>query len=182
MKGLPLITNGLAVGLIGGECTGKSTLARAISEHKGAVIVPEFLREFVDTNGRPPNQAEQIGIMHQQMSAEDYARHQNLGPGMVVCDPAAMMTAAYSIAYFNDHTLIDEAVAHALDYGLIIWCGTDIPWEPDGDQRDGPAFRESVDLILADLVAKVLVPAGATVHRIDGPLEQRMAALRALDL
>ena len=170
------------IGLIGGECTSKTTLAQLIADRNGGIHVTEYLRQFFDANRRPPQQEEQAGIMLQQMRAEESASQQLVIPKILVCDPAALMTAIYSIAYFDDHALMDEAVHHSLGYELILWCGTDIPWEPDGDQRDGVDFREAVDHIIADLVVATLAPAGVQVHRIDGTRAQRVAQIKALNL
>ena len=164
------------IGLLGGECTGKTTLAKALCDHLDAVIVPEYLREFVSTTGRAPTAFEQSNIMTTQIAAENAA----LGASphaLLVCDPAALMTAIYSLAYFGDRSLLDSAAVHAATYRTLIWCGTDIPWEPDGNQRDGPEYREQVDGLIAEVVGSELVPAGIQVHRIDGTVDDRLLAV-----
>lgn len=104
-----------------------------------------------------------------------------IGPQtLVVCDPAALMTAIYSMAYFNDRSLLEPATLHAKTYGTLIWCGTDIPWEPDGDQRDGPEYRAQVDALIGEVVRESLEPAGIIVHRIDGPVSDRLLAVLQL--
>ena len=88
------------IGLLGGECTGKTTLAKALCDHLDAVIVPEYLREFVSTTGRAPTAFEQSNIMTTQIAAENAALVAS-PHALLVCDPAALMTAIYSLAYFG---------------------------------------------------------------------------------
>lgn len=178
VTGVPLATH--TIGLLGGECTGKTTLAQALCERLDAVLVPEYLREFVDTYGRAPKVGEQAGIMQRQVEAEVSVGTTSRPGSLVVCDPAALMTAIYSIAYFNDRSLLEAAVLHAQTYGTLIWCGTNIPWEPDGDQRDGPEYRAHVDALIADLVSTTLEPAGFRVHHIDGTVDERVQAVLKL--
>ena len=168
------------IGLLGGECTGKTTLAKALCGHLDAVLVPEYLREFVVDMGRVPTSLEQAGIMGTQVAAEATAMTGISPEKLVVCDPAALMTAIYSMAYFNDRSLLEPATLHAMTYGTLIWCGTDIPWEPDGDQRDGPEYRALVDSLIGEVVRDTLEPAGITVHRIDGPVSDRLLAVLQL--
>ena len=164
------------IGLLGGECTGKTTLAKALCDHLDAVVVPEYLRDFVSITGRVPIALEQSDIMTTQIAAENSALAAS-PHALLLCDPAALMTAIYSLAYFGDRSLLDSATLHAATYRTLIWCGTDIPWEPDGNQRDGPKYRDRVDGLIAEVVGSDLVPAGIKVHRIDGTVDDRLRAV-----
>ena len=165
------------LGLVGGECTGKSTLALALNAALGGCLVEEVLREFVNTRGRPPTSDEQAGIMRTQQHRED--RIARACPsGIVIADPAVLMTAIYSITYFDDDSLVDAAVASTANYDLLIWCGIDVPWEPDGPQRDGPEYRLREHEIVGRIVAERLLPTGIAVLPVTGPLDQRLEAAR----
>ena len=59
------------IGLIGAECTGKSSLAHALADELPAVVAPEYLRGFVDQHGRTPRQDEQYLILWNQSRAEE---------------------------------------------------------------------------------------------------------------
>ena len=166
------------IGLIGGECTGKSTLAVALGRELPAGVVPEVLREVVDRLGRPPLPGEQAGIMADQ-SARETAMALACNLPWLVSDPAPLMTAVYSELYFQDTSLVLPAVEHSRGYALIVWCDTDIPWTPDGDQRDGPAARERADEIIATLVREELRSQGSTVIKVTGDLDDRVAAVLA---
>ena len=118
--------------------------------------------------------------MQTQVAAEASALARTGPQTLIVCDPAAIMTAIYSIAYFNDPSLLEPATLHAMTYRTLIWCGTDIPWEPDGDQRDGPQYRARVDELIFEVVGNLLAPAGIEVNRIDGTVEDRLLAVLPL--
>ena len=163
------------LGLLGGECTGKSTLAGQLAEALKGCLVEEYLREFVDAIGRPPTREEQVGILHSQQVREDEAAGE-CATGMVVADPAVLMTAVYSIAYFDDDSLVDDAVALASGYDLLVWCDTDLPWQADGAQRDGPDYRQREHEIIAAIVEDRLRPAGIDVVLVRGRQEERLAA------
>jgi len=162
----------VVVGLVGGECSGKTSLATALVERFGGIHVPEVLRAFVDTHGRAPTQSEQAQVMHEQEAAEGQARSQAAATNdtIVVCDPAAFMTAIYSMAYYADDSLLAAAIAHLSTYDLLVWCDPAIPWEADGAQRDGPAERDRVDAILADVVRTHSIAAS----RVTGSVDERV--------
>jgi nicotinamide riboside kinase len=165
------------VSLIGGECSGKSTLAAALAARLDGVLVVEQLRIFVDEHGRPPLQSEQAAVLEAQMAAELAAARAAAtdGKSWVIGDPAALMTAIYSVAYFNDPSLLPEAVAHQTSYELTVWCDIDLPWQADGEQRDGPHERERVHRVIADIVSSQHLE----VLAVHGPVEERVERVLA---
>jgi nicotinamide riboside kinase len=177
----PDVTSGVAsilppkLGLVGGECSGKTTLGQALAADLDGVHVPEALRDFVELHGRAPAQAEQAAVMSQQESAELLALQAAVrdGKGAVICDPAALMTAIYSVAYYDDYSLLPAGLAHAQSYDMLIWCDTAFPWQPDGAQRDGPEHRDRVDAIIGD----VLASSELAVIRAAGLVPQRVATV-----
>jgi len=164
----------MRIGLIGGECTGKSTLARdlAAALPGTAIVVPEFLRTFVLDHGRPPRADEQAMIMATQAEQEFIAAQGN--PDWLIADPAPAMTAIYSQVYFDDDSLLASAQQQLRSYDVVLWCDTDLPWQPDPGQRDGAHMRAAAH----DAIAAAFV--GPTVHLISGRVEARLQ--RALDL
>jgi nicotinamide riboside kinase len=166
------------IGLIGGECTGKSTLALALGRALPACVVPEVLRETVDRLGRTPLPSEQAAIMAEQITREQAAALSCEHPWLVA-DPAPLMTAVYSVQYFADDSLVRAAVEQAQGYDLIVWCDVDLPWTPDGAQRDGAVTRERTDQIVAAMVRDELEPLGSTVIKVTGGLADRVAAVLA---
>lgn len=162
--------------LLGGECSGKTTLAHTLSDELPAIYVPEALRAFVDERGRTPAAGEQLAIMNTQIRAESQARvtAQERGLRWIVADPGVLMTAVYSIAYFGDESLLPSAIEYQAGYDLTIWCDIDLPWQPDGTQRDGPEHRARVHEILL----RVINSSGLSVLKVSGPLPQRLSRIR----
>jgi hypothetical protein len=82
------------------------------------------------------------------------------------------------VLYFDDDSLISEAAELARGYALLAWCDMDLPWQPDGDHRDGPGHRARADAIIARLVRDEIAPRGIPVARVSGTLSDRVAAVR----
>lgn len=161
--------------LLGGECTGKSALARAIAARLAdtpVTVVPEVLRDFVVRNGRPPTQGEQRGIWQEQTYLLEAAVARSPAGGVVICDPAPVMTAVYSLQYFDDDTLLPAALGDTNASDLVVWCAPDIPWEPDGMQRDGPQVRARTHDLLTELVVPGLDP--KRVISVSGTVDERL--------
>lgn len=163
------------VALVGGECTGKSTLARALSDSLPAAIVSEALRAFTEQHGRVPRQDEQVEIVMAQQAAEAETIAET-ALDWVVCDPATLMTAVYSRIYYDDDALTDAAIVHAeLTYEAIIWCDRDLPWTPDSGQRDGAEWRDLAHEALTQILPRIDIPifvaSGSESDRLAGTLE-----------
>lgn len=165
------------IGLVGGESTGKTTLARDLAADLGACVVPEELRAFVATHGRTPRRDEQAGIMAAQAAAEAAVAAQ-CPHDLVVADAAPLMTAVYSLLYFDDASLLPDGIEHARGYDLVVWCAPDPAWTADDGQRDGPGHRDAAERILARLAAEALPAAGIPILRVSGGRAERVAAVR----
>lgn len=132
----------LRVAILGAESSGKSTLAATLASHFDTVWVPEYLREFVDTHGRVPQEDEQYGIACMQMEREHEAARR--AKRFLFCDTTPLMTAIYSRHYWGR---VDEALAGlelAHDYAFTLVTAPDSPWTPDGLQRESDAVRQAV--------------------------------------
>jgi nicotinamide riboside kinase len=172
----------LTITLLGGESTGKSTLAQALQRHlndtlgMAAVRVPEHLRSWCEAMGRAPQSHEQAERAEAQTRLIDHACAQP-GVRVVVADTTALMVAAYSDLYFNDRSLYPAALAQQQRYSLSLLMGLDLPWVPDGLFRDGPAVREATDTALR----RALQTAGLPYQTVHGKGEARtQQALRAI--
>jgi nicotinamide riboside kinase len=142
----------MIIALLGAESTGKTALAHALAlqlqlQGKDAVAVDEYLREWCAAHGRTPHQHEQAGIAaeQQQRIAAAAAQH-----SVVVADTTALMTAVYSDYVFADRSLYAQAAAQHALCDMTLVTGLDVPWQPDGIQRDGEHARAPVDRLLRD--------------------------------
>lgn len=173
MVGTGCVTDRATPGLIsvvGGECTGKSTLAAALGAALPAVIVTETLREWVDAQGRLPLPHEQEQVMATHRQSELFALRR---ARWVVSDSGPLMTAAYSIQYYDDDSLLPTAVEWTAHSDLVVWCQDDFTWQPD-PQRDGADARSESQRILATVFA---ASPELPVLAVGGPLDERLAAV-----
>ena len=174
------MTRAFVVALLGAESTGKTTLARDLgtalaARGDAAVVVGEYLREFCDAEGRTPRREEQRAIAAERNRRIEAAAAQ---AQVVVADTTAVMIAVYSEIVFGDTSLhVDAAAAHRA-YDLTLLTALDLPWLPDGLQRDGPHVREPVDA----KVRALLRDAGIAFSRVGGIGAARLQeALRLVD-
>ena len=143
----------LRIAIVGAESTGKSALAQALagalSRELGlrCVVVDEYLRTWCDERGRTPRADEQMGI------AREHARRIAAAAAQpdvdaVLCDTTPLMVSVYSDLLFDDRSL--DACARACQQGfdLTLLTALDLPWVPDGLQRDGPHVRAPVDALV----------------------------------
>ena len=142
------------ISIVGGESTGKSTLAAELGVRLPAVVVAEFLRDWVDRQGRVPLPAEQAAVMaaHRDSEVAALQRAEQSGLSWVVSDSGPLMTAVYSIQYYDDASLLPLAVDWTARSHQVVWCQDDFPWQPD-PQRDGSGARAMSQQILAEIFA-----------------------------
>jgi len=174
----------LTVTLLGGESSGKTTLAQALRQRLNdhlcipTMLVPEHLRDWCATRGRAPLAHEQAERAQAQSHAIATAAD-TPGTRVVITDTTAMVIAAYSELYFQDRSLWPAAVEQQRGYSLTLLMGLDLPWEPDGLFRDGPELRQATDALLR----RELLLAGVAFQTLYGPLESRVRqALRTIGL
>lgn len=160
---------------MGGECTGKTTLAHSLAAELGAAVIPEYLRAWVAEHGHAPLPQDQYAIWEAQRAAE---REMALS-GSIVSDPAAAMTGVYSRLYFDDTALLDEAMTDLPWYSLLVWCDQDLEWSPDGDQRDGPEFRDAAHGIIEMFVIPQAQRVNLPWLLATGTNDQRVAMILA---
>lgn len=169
------------VTLLGGESTGKTSLALALTEALaargvGVAHVPEHLRSWCEQAGRAPRADEQAALAREQARRIDLATGTR-GTQLVIADTSPLVVAVYSELYFNDSSLVPEAIAWQRGSDLTLMMGLDLPWVPDGLFRDGPAIRDATDARLRQHLQTAALPF-QTVHGL-GPARSRQA-LRAI--
>ncbi|GAA6140514.1 ATP-binding protein [Hydrogenophaga sp. 5NK40-0174] len=173
----------MIVGLLGGESTGKSSLARSLhnvlrtSWSGKIVLIEEHLRFWCEVRGRAPRVEEQAGIAAMQASLVQKALDGDASNVLVIADTTPMMVAAYSEQYFGDTSLWPEALAFQRRCQVSLLMGLDLPWIADGLFRDSPRARERTDAILRARLEQATLP----FHTVYGQGDQRTQnALRTL--
>lgn len=171
------MSRAFVIGLLGAESTGKTTLAlelgAALQEAgRRVAVVGEYLREFCDTRERTPRIDEQAGIAAEQSRRIEAAAQAH---DIVVADTTALMIAVYSDQVFGDPSLYGPAQRDHARCDLTLLTALDLPWRPDGLQRDGPHVRAPVD----SRVRRALADAGLGYAVVFGQGGARLAHARA---
>ena len=164
--------------ILGAECSGKTTLCEAIALRLAAPLAPEYLRAWCEREGRSPDRYEQRHVMAGQLVLTRAALRQARAnrARWVLSDGSPLLTAAYSIEYFNDDSLVESGLRHAKRAARILLLDPEIAWQADGRLRDGPARRQSVHRILVELMQK----ARLAHHMISGAPAKRIRDSLAL--
>ena len=162
------------IAVVGGECSGKTSLCEALGQALPAINVPEYLRSWCERESRPPGREEQRTIILGQLRAERAARMQARSRGVhwVVSDGGALLTAAYSLEYFGDRSLLATGLRRARAARMVLLTSPEIDWRADGLLRDGPQRRRAVHERLVSLLAQ----AGIAYHLIAGNPDERLRA------
>ena len=180
------IGGALCVAVLGAESTGKTTLAaglalaladRAEPGKLRTAWVPELLRQWCDEHGRTPQVHEQAAILQAQHARIAAA---TVNHDVVVCDTTGLMTAVYSELIFGDRSLHLLAVALHSRMAFSLLTALDLPWVPDGHQRDGPQVRMPVDNAIRALLVQHALPFAVIGGSGPARLQQGLAALAPL--
>lgn len=128
--------------LTGPESSGKSTLAQALQEHFGGILVGEYVRHFIEQEARATCFADVSIIAQGQLAWEDQARRQK--PYLLILDTHLLSNMLWSKVLFGD---IPAWLEHALlerHYDLhLLLDPQGIPWQADG-QRCQSALAERI--------------------------------------
>jgi nicotinamide riboside kinase len=149
--------SGRLIAIVGAESTGKSVLAAALADRIGeqtglrCVSVGEFLREWCEREARTPRADEQLGIAAEHRRRIDAAVATQ---DIVVADTMPLMVAVYSQMLFKDSSLIPMAIQAQRGAAITLLTALDLPWVPDGHQRDGEHVRVPVDAALRSLLSQ----------------------------
>jgi HTH-type transcriptional regulator, transcriptional repressor of NAD biosynthesis genes len=138
----PVVRADLAprIALLGGESTGKSTLAAALAQRLNASMVREFGREYWVAKKGVLTSDDMGFIALRQSRLERLAAAQ--ATGYVVCDTTPFTTLMYHRWTLpNGQDVPPRMVKLAAQrYDLTVLCGDEISHEQDGT-RDSVAFR-----------------------------------------
>lgn len=173
----------LTVTLLGGESTGKTTLAQSLhrqltDQGVSTALVPEHLRTWCASQGRAPLAHEQSALAAEQARRIDAAA---VLPGVrvVLADTAPLVIAAYSELYFNDTSLYPPAIDWQRRAGLTLLMGLDLPWVADGLFRDGPAVRDATDAAIRRQLQAAALPFQTVYGQGDARARQALRAIGA---
>ena len=129
--------------LFGPESSGKTTLAKALSEHYNSAWVPEYMRTYLqdkwDEKKEVCTQEDLIPIAKGQIALEN--KIAEISNQYLFCDTNLDELVVYSKYYYDGYcpAAILDAAAQS-KYHLFFLTYIDTPWEND-DLRDRPNDR-----------------------------------------
>ncbi len=159
------------IALLGGESSGKSTLAAALAQATGGALVPEFGREWWEARGGQLGRDDLLHIARTQVAREDEAARTL--PSVVVGDTSPLTTLGYSLWLFGraDPELVALAKRR---YDAVFLCQGDFPFMQDGTRRDA-RFRAQQEA----WYRAVLGQGGTSFVVLAGSLRRRLARAQA---
>jgi len=122
---------------LGGESSGKSTLAQALADAIGSVCVPEFGRTLWERQDGELTFDDMLLIAREQVAAED--RLAGAARDWLSCDTTPLTTLFYSRELFGRADAELELLAER-QYDAVFLCAPDFPFVQDGT-RQGAPFR-----------------------------------------
>lgn len=131
------------VAILGGESTGKTTLAKDIGVFMYAPVVEEYGRWLYDQRKGHLSYEDLLLIGQNQLLLEDLACKTDMAEvsGVIICDTTPLTTMWYSQQMFGQVDPKLERMAR-INYDAVILCDTDFPFVQDGTRRD-EAFRQA---------------------------------------
>lgn len=155
--------------LLGGESSGKTTLARALAARLDTLWVPEVGREHWEERGGALAYTDMRLIAEGQVEREDALARQ--ARQWLVCDGSALTTVFYSLDGFGR---VDPVVRRLAEqpYAFTFVCAPDFPFVQDGTRRD-VEFRQRQHR----WYCSVLEARGVPFMVLVGPVAQRMDAV-----
>ena len=140
------------VALLGGESSGKTTLAMALADHLHTAWVPEYGRQRWEELRQTLDAGELVAVGRRQVALEEEAvvEAARAGKSWVVCDTTPLTTLQYCL---HDHGAAPPEL-HALAgraYDATVVCSPDFDFVQDGCRRDDGFRAEQHAWTLAQL-------------------------------
>lgn len=162
--------------LLGGESTGKTTLARALAAHLQIPWVPEYGRQRWEELRVTLSVDELVAVARRQIEWEDQAVAGLAGQGgWLVCDTTPLTTLQYCL---HDHGVAPPELLEMARrrYDAVVLCEADFDFVQDGCRRDDGFRRAQQAWTLARLDEM-----GVACLRVQGrPAERLGQVLRML--
>lgn len=126
------------VGILGGESSGKTSLAQALAVALQSEWAPEYGRELWDQKSGALTFDDLLDIAKVQVAREERLAQQ--ANRWLACDTTPLTTLCYSHAMFGKSDMALETLAERR-YDILLLCAPDFPFVQDGTRRD-TEFRE----------------------------------------
>jgi nicotinamide riboside kinase len=164
--------------LLGGESSGKTTLARELAQRLHTAWVPEYGRQRWEELRETLSVDELVAVARRQIEWEDLACASIDTPGSwLICDTSPLTTLQYCL---HDHGFAPPELHEMArrGYDLMVLCEADFAFVQDGCRRDD-GFRAAQQAWTLARLAEM----GVTCLRVTGSVDQRVdQVLRDLGL
>ena len=124
--------------ILGGESSGKSTLAERLASALDTVHVAEYGRLLWEQKGGALDFDDMLHIAECQIALEETAARR--AREFLICDTSPLTTMLYSERLFGRVDSALERLAMSRRYDLTVLCAPDFPFVQDGTRQDD-AFR-----------------------------------------
>lgn len=163
--------------LTGAECTGKTTLAKALSGYYGEPWTGEYVREYVGALDRPLKASDLDTIAERQLAMEDQPIDQ--AKNLIIHDTSIFSSIVYAHHYFDTRIDWVNAAFLSRNYDLYFLCTPDgIEWQEDPGQRDSPGARAVLQQKFKEGLARFNLP---TIELSGSPEIRFDEATKAID-
>ena len=160
------------IAIIGPESTGKSALARGLSDYFGDPWVPEYAREYLQHLGRVYEMDDLLRIAKGQLYREDELATE--AGRFLVCDTNLIVIKIWSdFKYGSTHPWVEEQLINRF-YDHYLLTDIDLPWEPDPLREHPDQRRNLFDNYLEDQDLRYTMITGLGKSRLE-------LAIRALN-
>lgn len=129
--------------LTGAECTGKTSLASALSGYYGEPWTGEFVRSYVEEIDRELRREDLEPIARGQIKQED--RPLALADRLIIHDTNLLSSILYANHYFGEQLNWVNDTFLSRNYTHYLLCSPEgIEWEDEPGQRDSPEARDQL--------------------------------------
>ncbi len=158
------------IALLGGESSGKTTLARALAETLATTWVPEYGRQRWEELRITLSVDELVAVARRQIAMEEAALAQ--ASHWLICDTTPLTTLQYCLHDHHRAPAELQALARR-PYDLSVVCLPDFAFVQDGCRRDDGFRRQQHDWTLERLARQGVLPL-----IVGGTLPDRVAQVR----
>jgi HTH-type transcriptional repressor of NAD biosynthesis genes len=158
------------IALLGGESSGKTTLARALAETLATTWVPEYGRQRWEELRITLSVDELVAVARRQIALEEAALAQ--ASHWLVCDTTPLTTLQYCLHDHHQAPAELQALARR-PYALSVVCQPDFDFVQDGCRRDDGFRRQQHAWTLERLARQGVEPL-----IVGGTLPDRVAQVK----